>query len=439
MPLTKLNRRTVLRGLVGGAAVSIALPPLEAFVNSSGTAYADGTPFPKRFGIFFWGNGVIPSRWAPTGEGANWQLSEELTPLAAHKADINVLTGFKVNAKNDRPHGSGPAGLLTGSGLVNDVYVGPTVDQVLARELGGDTRFRSLEFGVQRSTRSISYASPTQMNPIETSPAALFNRLFGDDFRAPGDSSGPDPRLALRRSVLDGVIAQTTALKARLGSSDKARLDQHLEGVRSLERQIERLQSSPVNLAACARPGSPLPDYPDIAGRQQLSAISHAMSDLVAMALACDQTRFFFDMFTQPLTDILIGTSAAGHHQLTHDEAGDQPQVNGILVTIMQEFAYLLEALKRIPEGSGTLLDNCVVLGTTDCGFGRTHQLTDYPLIVAGKAGGALKTGLHVKSTTDENASKLMLTIVNAIGLRRADYGLNEAKTTERLLAIEAT
>jgi hypothetical protein len=374
MPSFKLDRRTVLRGLVGGAAVSVALPPLEAFTNTSGTAYADGTPFPKRFGVFFWGNGVIPDRWVPTGEGANWQPSEELAPLAAHKADLNVLSGFKVNVKNDRPHGSGPAGLLTGAALKNDMYVAPTIDQVIAREIGNDTRFRSLEFGVQRSTRSLSYATPTQMNPIETNPARLFERLFGEDFRAPGENAGPDPRLALRRSVLDGVLAQTTALKARLGSSDRARLDQHLEGVRSLERSIERLESSPVNLAACLRPNAPAADFSDVAGRQQLSAVSRAMCDLVAMALACDQTRVFFDMFTQPLTDILIGQSPQGHHQLTHDEPGTQPFVNGVVIAIMQEFAYLLEALKRIPEGSGTLLDNCVVLGTTDCGFGRTHQ-----------------------------------------------------------------
>ncbi len=437
MPSFKLDRRTALRGLLGGAAVSVALPPLEAFLNTSGTAYADGTPFPKRFGIFFWGNGVIPSRWQPTGEGTNWQLSEELAPLAAVKGDITVLTGFKVNVKNDRPHGSGPAGLLTGAALKNDAYVAPTVDQVIARELGGETRFRSREGGVQRSTRSLSYATPPQMNPIETSPARLFERLFGEDFRAPGESTGPDPRLGLRRSVLDGVMTQSATLKARLSATDKLRLEQHLEGVRSLERQIARLESSPVNLAACVRPAAPAVDFSDVAGRQQLSAVGRAISDLVAMALACDQTRVFMNMFTQPLTDILIGTSPQGHHQLTHDEPGDQPGVNGILLTIMQEFAYFLSALKRIPEGSGTLLDNCVVLGTTDCGFGRTHQLTDYPLVVAGKGGGALKTGLHVRSATEENASKVMLSLVNAVGLRRGEYGMDTAKSTDRCTAIE--
>ncbi len=439
MPLPALSRRTLLRGLVGGAAVSVALPPLEAFLNTSGTAYANGTPFPKRFGIFFWGNGVIPDRWTPTGEGANWQLSPELAPLAPHKSNVSVLSGFKVNVKNDRPHGSGPAGLLTGAALKNDLYVLPTVDQVIAREVGGDTRFRSLEVGVQRSTRSLSYATPTQMNPIETSPSRLFSRLFGEDFRTPGENSGPDPRLALRRSVLDGVVAQAAALKSRLGASDRARIDQHLEGIRSLERQIARLEASPLSLASCVRPASPAADFPDVSGRQQLSAVSRAMCDLVAMALACDQTRVFFDMFTQPLTDILIGTSPQGHHQLTHDEPGQQPNVDGVVVTIMHEFAYLLTALERIPEGQGTLLDNCVVLGTTDCGFGRTHQLTGYPLIVAGKGGGTLRSGLHVRSTTEESASKVMLTLMNAVGVRRAEYGVDTARTTDRVTASEAS
>ena len=118
-----INRRTILRGFFGGALVHVALPPLEMFMNSHGTAYAEegagGEGFPKRFGIFFWGNGMLPDRWVPTGEGAEWELSEQLMPLAAVKNDITVVTGMRVGVPNSVPHHAGASGILTGAPALN--------------------------------------------------------------------------------------------------------------------------------------------------------------------------------------------------------------------------------------------------------------------------------------------------------------------------------
>ncbi len=429
---TRIHRRTLLKGLLGGAAVSIGLPPLECFLNTTGTAYAGGSAFPKRFGVFFWGNGVLPARWTPTGEGNDYTLSPQLMPLADLKPDLAVITATRVLTTNTAPHLSGPAGLFSGQGLRGESFASPSIDQVIAGELGGETRFRSLEIGVQRSDNSYSYSGPSQVNPPETSPRALFNRLFGEGFRLPGEMTMVDPRVRLRRSVLDAVMGQSSDLRNRLGATDRARLDQHLEGVRGLERQIARLEENPPNLAACRRPDMPAEMFPDVDGRPQMSAISHAMSDLMAMALACDQTRVFFNMYSQSVNNTLFPAAPAGHHQLTHDEPGDQPQVDAIVRLIMADLAYFLTALRNVQEGDGNVLKHSIILCTTDCSYGRSHSLDDYPIVIAGSGGGALRTGHHVVAR-GENSSKVMLSILRAMGVRASEYGLGAGRTTDAL------
>ena len=437
MPKTHISRRTVLKGLLGGFAVAVALPPLEIFMNSNGTAYAGNSAFPARFGIWFWGNGVVPVHWVPDGMGPDWTPSQALTPLASLKPNLTVISGMHVATANTDPHGSGPAGMFTGDDKKNGTYVGPSIDQIIAAEIGGGTRFRSLEVGVERSNNSISTNGPNAINPPETSPRALYNRLFGDGFRAPGDMSKPDPKVGLRRSVLDAVGAQSMRLRTKLGASDRVRLDQHLAGVRALEMQLDQLEKAPANLAACARPGMPAADYPDIEGREQLSAVSRVMSDMIAMALACDQTRVFTNMFSQSVNNVLFGNAPEGHHQLTHDELGDQPQVSAIVVSIVQELAYFLEALRKIPEGDGTLLDHAAVIGTTDCSLGRTHSLEEYPMVIAGTANGALKTGFHYRPPVTDNMCKVMLSLLRAFGVHAQSWGVGPGMVTAGLSAIE--
>jgi hypothetical protein len=431
----------MLRGLLGGAVVGIALPPLEALWNSTGTAYADGTLFPRRFGVWFWGNGVIPDKWVPTTEGMDWTPSEQLMPLASIKQYVTVVSGMNVLATNSVPHGSGPAGLLSGDNLtggeVDSTVTAPTIDQIIASNVGSETRFRSLETGVQRSDFSYSWAGPNQNNPPETSPFALFNRLFVNGYRAPGDMSMPDPRIGLRRSVLDAVTARAARLRTRLGSADRVRLDSHLDSIRTLEAQLDRLQSTPPSLAACMVPPAPMMDYPDIDGRAQMSAISHAMSDLMAMALACDQTRVFFNMYSQPVNNVLFGTASAGHHQLTHDEPMPQTQVNTIVQIIMQDFAYFLDALRRVAEGTETLLDHCAILGTTDVSLGKTHSLANYPILIAGSGCGRLRMGLHYHSPGADSATKVSLSLLRAMGLSVPSFGVGAGMVSDGLTAIE--
>lgn len=438
---THLNRRTFLRGLVAGAAVSVALPPLEAMMNANGTAYAAGGAFPCRFGLYFWGNGILPDRWVPTDTGPDYTLSPQLAPLEGVRDHVAVLSGYTLKVANVVAHGSGVAGILSGRDMIQQgedaTFAGPSLDQVIAGAIGDATRFRSLEVGVQPGMTGRSHTGPWSVNPPESDPVALFERLFGPSFRQPGDGSVVDPRIALKRSLLDGVLADAQTLNTKLGAADRARLEQHLDAVRDLELRLARLQEDPPDLDACVRPEAPEP-IPPIEGRPQMLARARVMADLTTMALACDQTRVASMWFTDPLNDVLFPDATAGHHQLTHDEPGDQPQVHDIILATMEGFAYWLESMRDITEGDGTLLDHCAVLATSDVSYGRTHSIDEYPILVAGGADGRLKTGFHHRTGGGENAGRVPLTLLRALGVSAASFGEGNAQTDRTVSELEA-
>lgn len=439
-----LDRRSFLRGVLGGAAVTVALPVLDLFLDENGEAMADGSALPKRFGIYYWANGMIPDRWTPEGSGSGdaWKLSPELMPLAGVKDDITVITGMSVKAPNLEPHWSGIAAILSGYPLLHRsqqdyTFSAPSIDQLIADEVGQNTRFPSLELGAQPRL-GLSHRGPDLINPAEDSPQRLFERIFGVGFRAPGDMSEPDPSIGWRRSVLDVVKEDNAQFQKKLGARDRIRLEQHFDGVRELELRLARLQEDPPQLAACSVPEMPTSDFPDIDGRPQLQAKNRAMCDVLALALACDQTRVFSNFITWPLNNLLLAQTNGGHHQLTHDEPGDQPQVDAVVTELMGELAYMIQAFKKIPEGEGTLLDNCALFATSDVSLGKTHSLDEFPIILAGSAGGKLQTGMHYRSAARENANKVLLTLLRAMGLQFASFGEEETYTEDGLTAVEA-
>jgi hypothetical protein len=440
----KLDRRTVLKGLLGGVAVSIALPPLEAMWNGGGTALADGSAFPKRFGLWTWANGILPDFWTPSssGSGDAWALSDLLAPLAPHKSKIAVVTGTQVHAVNSIPHYSGFGAVLTGLAQLGEeddqTFAGPTIDQQIAAQLGGLTAYRSIETGGWFDL-PISHNGPHSPNPPERSPHALFTRLFGPTFRAPGEEGGVvDPKLALRQSVLDVVTDRIAALQTKLGAADRARLDQHLSGIRDLETRLARLQAGPPDLAACVRPTEPDAGGDDDGLLADAFLNHRALADLIALALACDQTRVVTMSFMTPVSNYLFPGATMGHHELTHNEPGDQPQVHANTLRAIGELDYFLGALDAIEEGDGTLLDHSLVLGTTDVSLGKTHSLDEWPFVIGGSADGALLQDVHVRSDGRENASKVMLTILRAMGIPAASYGDEDRATTDGLSGIEA-
>lgn len=355
-PTAPLSRRQVLRGLVGGSTICLTLPTLEAMLNDHGDAYAQGSPIPTRFGLWFWGNGVRPELWVPQGVGQReaWQLSEELAPLQAHKSKLSALSGYTIRT-GSHPHHAGMTGVMTGKplhqlGLTRDTIVstfdGPSLDMIAAAQLEGQTPFRSLEVGVTRfhgtdegtTFQHLSHNGPNNPNPSEYDPRVVFNRLFM------GNQSVNE--LSQRRSVLDAVLGQFAKLKPKLGANDRRRLDQHFDSIRSLEL---RLASEPIS---CAIPNEPS-HYPDIQGQEQIEAKNTVMSELVALALSCDLTRVFSVQFSTCGSSVIVHSAGAsdGLHRTTHDEPlsgtpATQPIVHAATVFTMRQLAYLTNLIK---------------------------------------------------------------------------------------------
>ena len=156
------------------------------------------------------------------------------------------------------------------------------------------------------------------------------------------------------------------------------------------------------------------------------------------MAFACDVTRVLSYWYSHPLSDVLYPGATAGHHQLTHDEPGEQPMVNAIVKGIVHDFAYLVDSLRAIPEGDGTLLDNSIILGTTDVSEGRTHQIDEYPILIAGTGCGTLQTGFHYRSETLGNTSHVSLSLLQAMDVRVSEFGIDAGRVDSGLSEIEA-
>ena len=348
---------------------------------------------------------------------------------------------MSVKLPNNSPHYAGAAGILSAAPLMSvgdDVtFSSPTIDQIIAAEVGQDTLYSSLQTAAT-DTYGLSYTGAGARASAETDPYALYERIFGDTFREPGEEGVVDPTLGLRRSVLDAVMEDVGALQSRVGAADKVRLEQHLDGVRELEQRLAQLQEDPPDLEACARPDTaPEASYPDIDGRAQYQARSRVMTDLLAMALACDQTRVFAHFLCEPVSNVLYPDATDGHHNLTHDEALPQDEVSAITVLLMEELAYMLEKFSSVDEGDGSLLDNSVILATSEVSLGQTHSIDDVPMVLAGSACGKLRTNYHYKSVSGENASMALLTLCRAMDLSAAEIGVDEGWTDESLTDIE--
>ncbi|MFL5343839.1 MAG: DUF1552 domain-containing protein [Hyalangium sp.] len=439
----RLSRRTLLKGL--GAAV--ALPTLEAMLNTHGTAYAAGGTIPKRFATFFFGDGVILNQWVPSATGPGWQPSPALAPLASVKDYVNVITGYMVKTPDLRAHHTGAAGILSGYPLIElpagsanyaSKFGGPSIDQVAASHIAQGTTFPSLEIAVSKRTsrvegptlQYISHKGPDSPMPPEFNPAALYNRIFGS-FTS---SNTTDPRNLLRASVLDAVRDDTQRLQQRLGSADRARLDAHLTSISELRQQILALPPE------CTKPAPVTLYNQDVNGKEPLELVSKAFSDLLVMAWACDLTRVASYMFSGAVNATVFHMlgQTQGNHDLTHD-AAKQDQVHASVVWVVQQFAYLLGKLKATPEAGGNLLDNSCLLLTSDVSEGISHSIRDYPLLVAGRAGGYFKyPGVHVRSTTQANASDVLLTCLKAVGTGVTSVGGAEGLSTTECAAIKA-
>lgn len=448
-----LSRRRFLRGVAAsGVGAAVGLPLLEAMLNEHGTAYADtGAPIPRRLGVWFWGNGARLDSWVPAGTGASWQLSTELAPLQRVKPYLNVVSGYRAKAGyGRRGHHDGCAAILSGipfielphpSSNYSSKFGGPSIDQVAADAIGRETLFPSIHVGVSKrivrgegpTLEYISHRGPDEPVSTERNPRQMFERLFAS-FTPPDVT---DPTNGLRLAVLDAVKDDAAALRRKLGANDKHRLDAHLEGIDQLQREISALP--PEVTSSCQVPGAPAEENRDVGGREPLEEVNRAMADLVALAFACDLTRVATFMFSGSVGGTIYHTlgTTRGHHDLTHDPA-EQRTVHRTINWTMQQLAYLLERLAGTPEGDGNLLDNCVWIASSDCSEGLSHSSDDYPIVIAGRGGGALKyPGVHHRGTSNDNTSDVLLTVLRAAGTGATEVGRAQGYSNRPCTAIE--
>lgn len=462
------SRRQVLRGMSAGFAVSLGLPLLESALDSHGTAFADGTPLPKRFGLFFWGNGLpwtpanrdstAPAdQWTPSRQGAAFPLSPLLQPFAGIESQLSVITGLEPktalghqNGDPSKPidggqgdgHMRGVVNALTGDrprpeGFVQPDHVfavlRPTLDQVMANakevsgQLGKGTKFKSLVTSVSRyrfhklmgpdfgTWQSISHTGPDQVvNPIPDA-IELFRLLFVD---VPKDDPSQVAESLERADVLSAVMEDFRRLSPTLGKADRLRVDAHLTAVSEVQRRLKEA------IPACTKPTAPSPT-------EDLVAQAELQAKLIATAMQCDLTRVFSMMLTSPGGQHVFGGLglSSGSHQLAHDK--NHTALVNITRYQMQAFRKVLDAFQAVKEADGTsLLDNMCIFGTSEYGEGSVHSVKEFPVVLAGKARGALKTNMHVR-IDDGNLARTHLTIAKAMGLNVTSWGWNGAETTE--------
>lgn len=468
-----LPRRTVLRGmLAGGIAVAIPLPRMAGMLNSNGTAYAAGEALPIRYGTWFFGNGINPPEWVPaaTGVGNEWALSTALMPLQPVKSYLQVITGMTNKIPPDPAHKGRPAAALTGANAGGADVQLPSIDQVLAPILNaGSTPAlpNGLHVGISNTSGAgaldlrISFRGPNASNPPQYDPGAIYKQLvmFGGGSSTPGmpAPTGPDPALARRKRALDAVLDSAASLRARLGKADQMRLDHHLEGVHQIENQIALLSSMPTTPTTTnAKLVDPAMAYPNMGAVGSISKLrSSAMTDLIVFALATDLTRVFSFMFT---CSACHGNYAdAGLDPVTfHEDYGHRKSPKGMdsatkgfltgVQYAMTNFNNTLSAMMNCADGAGNLLDNSVVYSTSCTSESQTHSGNDYPVLVAGKAGGLLKTDQHLRmvngppgttgAPNGDNLSKIPYTLLTALGRPEGPWGMGDSQVSTGLPAM---
>lgn len=450
-PRKYLSRRTVLKGALGGGVVSLALPPLEAMMGTHG-ALADGSQEGPISGVFFWANGTPwhaghggvqgsgTDVWTPADVGAGYTPSPLIEHIAAHQPSIvsgltphtdvpaappgqsdGHMRGFMVALTGDRIRPDGfdhPSHTLTA--------LRPSLDQYVAKHPNFYGRnpppYRSLVLGVSEARfhdyghwNAISYNGPDSLNLPISSPNQLWSLLFDipDDFEA----------LERRANVLDAVLEDANALRAKLGPRDQIRLDDHLAHINEVQRRLELIGVS-------CEPGAQ-PAEPD-----DLMEKTRVMGELLAMALGCGITRAFSFMLTSPATTHIFSNLGVpdGMHKTCHDGYWDR--VNAITAYQMQCFSIFMDQLQAVVDPAGvSLMDRAAILGTSEYGEGWQHSVSEMPVVLAGGACGNLNRGVHVRDPGG-NYSTAHVTLLRALGLPTPSFGWNGGETSDAISGI---
>jgi hypothetical protein len=436
-----LPRRTFLRGM----GVTLALPLLDAMVPAMTALAATSAAPVRRLGFVFMPMGCDLTRWTPPAskDGKLDALSPILSSLEPVKQHVSVLSNMELQNAYPGTHATSNAAFLSAARAKhtesNDYYLGTTVDQIAAQQLGRETQLPSLELAMDMLQtagqcdngyacvyqNNLSWSSPTTPLPAEAHPRLVFESLFGD-----GGSKG-DRQAALRRraSLLDFVKDDISRLKPTLGPADRTKVSQYLDSVREVERRIEKAGRDIVD--------NPLPADLDRPVGVPASYADHArlMFDLQLLALQGDVTRvitFQLARETSNRTYPEIGVPDP-HHPLSHH--GNDPakiarmaKINAFHVSLFAEFLAKLAAAK---EGNGTLLDHSLYLYGSGMGNPNVHDHTNLPIIVAGGAAGGMNGGRHIRFSKTTPLANLHLTLLDKVGVRLDKFADSDGKVDQ--------
>lgn len=447
----KVSRRTALRSLAGGGVTTLAMPLLNCFLNDNGTALASGAPIPVRFGTWYWGMGHTPGHAivdkVQTGPGI--EFLDETKALIPHKDKMSYFGHFNMplDGRSNYTHFTGWVANRTGSapGAGNDIPA-PTLDLLISDVISEGTRFRSLDVtsvGIARE----NYSARNTYNraAAEVSPVALYERIYGPEFADPNKADfKPDPKVMLRKSVLSTFTEETKDFVKTLGAADQARLDEYFTSIREIENQLSLQLQKPEPNEACVVPERPAEMSPDeVATAREMDSVIEThkiMAKILAMAVACNQTKVFNMVFTDNFANVRRSGETYTHHLLTHEEVidqslGYQPLTYWFNVRSMEGLASYIEILESIPEGDGTLLDNCLVFASSETNFARLHTIDGVPVYMIGKAGGRMKTGMHVIGGGDP-ITRVGLTAMKIMGVPIETWGTKSLQTSNPISEV---
>lgn len=438
------TRRRVLRGMFNGTAVAVSLPLLNCFLNDNGTALASGAPIPQRFGTWSWGLGMSKSIFVPRKTGPGFDLPEEIEMFAPIRDKMNLYTNYNAfrDAAPNLCHTTGWVILRSGTAPLNGTAKpGETIDVTVAKKIGTTTRFPMITVtatGDPRDTQS--YESATSVNNAEGSPLALYSNLFGADYQDPNAKAfTPSPKILVRKSVLSTVSEDASKLMNQVGAEDKARIDQYFTNLRELERQLDRQMQKPEPREACVKTKLP----PELATGVDYQLVSHRhrlFTDLLVMAVACDQTRVFNATYSKSFSSTTKPGYEKPHHTASHEEPldpklGYQPMVSWFLRRGFEEWVYFVEAFSKVKEGDGTLLDNMLIYASTDQSFAKIHSIEGLPMFSAGSAGGRIKTGVHLDGGGTPG-TRLGYTLMKTLGVDIPSWGTQSNNTSKEISEI---
>ena len=446
------NRRSLLRGVINGAKVAVAFPILDMFLNSNGTAYAaDGAKLPVRFGTYFWGLGLTDTpaggtRWVPTKTGPGYEIMPELESLGPVKDKVSVFSGFRVigDGRPNLVHWTGHASILSGvSPAESGRFDGPSFDAKIADAIGGATRFKVIDIDASASRQPVSYSTRTGASfaTPETTPLSLYTRLFGAGFQDPNsDNWKPDPSIMLRQSVLSAIKEQRLSLMGGVGKADQVKLDQYFTSIREMENQLSIQLQKPEHCEACVVPGGPPKETPRSATVEAVRANTRALAKLLAMGLACNQTRVFNFVHTAGSSEAYVAGESKIYHQITHDEPTDaklgyQPETSKLAGMVMQALGDFLIELDSVKEGAGTVLDNSLIMAFSDTGYAKIHSIENIPMFLAGRAGGKHKAGQHIHAV-GESVTRVSLTAQQLVGAPVGEFGVGSMKTSRPISEV---